>query len=241
MSEEVNGRREALSPQPEGTVDASSPAAQEESGQEALTVGNASKSRKHVLRVFRVKLLCFSLILLLVMAYGVYVLTPKYDYGICPILNLYLQPRNTVDVLVVGTSVAYAGVNTNVLWRQYGLACYDLCSAEIPFWSAYYQLREALRYQKPRLILLDAKAAVYTRDYSLKGRTILSTFGILHPDNRVGAILACQKDLQEALDFVWAYPEIHKNYKGLKWEDFLLPPSNGGRGANWKGHIETTT
>ena len=185
------------------------------------------ENRKRLVRAFRIEIICFALVLALLMGYGVYVLTPKHVYGVCPMLNLYLQPRNTADVLVVGTSVAYSGVNTNVLWREYGLACYNLCSAEIPYWASYYQLREALRYQKPKLILLDAKPAVYSREYSLKGRTIQSTFGILHPVNRIGAILACQKTLQQAMDFVWAYPEVHKNYKALDWEDFRLPPGNG--------------
>ena len=195
------------------------------------------ENRKRLVRAFRIEIICFALVLALLMGYGVYVLTPKHVYGVCPMLNLYLQPRNTADVLVVGTSVAYSGVNTNVLWREYGLACYNLCSAEIPYWASYYQLREALRYQKPKLILLDAKPAVYSREYSLKGRTIQSTFGILHPVNRIGAILACQKTLQQAMDFVWAYPEVHKNYKALAWEDFRLPPGNGGLGSRWKGYI----
>ena len=197
------------------------------------------KSRKRVLAGFGIRTVCFALILFTVLAYGVYVLTPKHEYGICPMLNLYLQPRNTVDVLVIGSSVAYTGVNTNLLWEEYGLACYNLCSAEMPFWSTYYQLREALRYQRPKLILLDAKAAVYTREYSMKARTILSTYGILHPDNRIGAIMACQKTPELAMNFIWAYPEVHKNYKSIKWEDFLLPPTNNGRGSNWKGYIET--
>ncbi len=197
----------------------------------------AVENRKRMLRGFRIETACFALVLFAVMAYGVYVLTPKHVYGVCPMLNLYRQPKNTVDVLVVGTSVAYAGVNTNVLWREYGLACYNLCSAEIPYWSSYYQLREALRCQKPKLILLDAKPVVYSRAYSLKGRTIQSTFGILHPDNRIGAILACQKTLKDAAGFIWAYPEVHKNYKALAWEDFVLPPDNGGLGADWKGYI----
>ena len=70
-------------------------------------------------------------------------------------INMYRLPRNTVDVLTIGSSVAYTGVNTNVLWQEYGLACYNLCAAEQPFWFTYYQLREALRYQRPKVILMD--------------------------------------------------------------------------------------
>ena len=197
------------------------------------------KSRRRVLAGFAVRLVCFTVLLTAILIYGAYVLTPKHEYGICPMMNLYRQPRNSVDVLTIGSSLAYTGVNTNVLWQEYGLACYNLCAAEQPFWFTYYQLREALRYQRPQLILMDAKAAVYTRDYSMRGRTILSSFGIMNPDNRVGAIVASQKNLQKAMGFIWAYPEVHNNYKDVTWQDFVFPPDNQGRGVHWKGYIET--
>ncbi len=187
---------------------------------------------------FGVRAACFIVLTAMLMIYGVYVLTPHHDYGICSMLNLYQQPKNTVDVLVAGSSLAYSGANTNVLWKAYGIASYDLCGAEQPFWSTYYQLKEALRLQRPKLIVLDAKAAVYTRDYSTRSRTILSTFGILSPDNRAGAILACTEP-KNAPDFLLAYPEVHNRYTDVSWADFIFPPTNGGRGNAWKGYIET--
>ena len=197
-----------------------------------------AKSRKKVLAGFAVRILCFSLLIGSLMIYGVYVLTPKHEYGICPMMNLYRQPADTVDVLVAGSSLAYSGCNTNVLWEKYGIACYNLCGAEQPFWSTYYQLREALRFQRPKVIVLDAKAAVYTRDYSTRSRTILSTYGILSPDNRAGAVLSCVEQ-KNALGFLIAYPEVHNNYPGIGWEDFVFPPTNKDRGSTWKGYIET--
>ena len=194
--------------------------------------------RKRMLAGFGVRMSCFIVLMGAVMLYGIYVLTPHHDYGICPMLNLYQQPKNSVDVLVAGSSLAYSGTNTNVLWKAYGISSYDLCGAEQPFWSTYYQLKEALRVQRPKLIVLDAKAAVYTRDYSTRSRTILSTYGILSPDNRAGAVFACAEQ-QNALSLLLAYPEVHNNYAGVGWEDFIIPPTNGDRGNTWKGYIET--
>lgn len=187
---------------------------------------------------FLIRLVCFALLFSVLGSCLVYVLTPKYDYGICSMLNLYFQPRDTVDVLVVGTSLAYAGVNTNVLWEEYGIAAYDLCSAEQPFWVSYYTIREALKTQRPRLIVLDAKPAVYTRDYSKRGRIILSTYGILGPENRFGAILACVEKPQDALSFLLGLPEVHGRYDQLSPQDFIFPPDNAGRSKDWKGYIE---
>ena len=118
----------------------------------------------------------FVRIAVLVLTYATYVLTPKNEYGICSMVNYYQQPKDSIDVLVIGTSMGYAGINTNVLWEEFGIASYILCSAEQPFWISYYTLQEALKTQHPKVILLDAKPAMYNLDYSKRGRTILSTF-----------------------------------------------------------------
>lgn len=197
-----------------------------------------SISRKKQLARFWLRLVCFTVLAVLLLAYTNYIMTPKYDYGICSMVNLYRQPKDTVDVLAVGTSLVYAGINTNVLWAEFGIASYNLCSAEQPFWVSYYTIREALKTQRPKLILLDAKPSVYTRDYSRRGRTVLSTFGIWSLDNRIGAILASVEKPWDALSYILGLPEVHSNYSSLQGNDFLLPPDNGGRGVNWKGYIE---
>ena len=196
-------------------------------------------SRKKKLAAFWLRLVCFAVLTVLILTYAVFVLTPKHDYGICSMMNLYRQPEDSVDVLTVGTSLAYAGINTNVLWEEYGIAAYNLCSAEQPFWVSYYTIKEALKTQHPKVILLDAKPAIYTRDYSKRGRTILSTFGIKGIENRIGAIMACVEKPQDAWGYILGLPEVHSNYERLEANDFVFPPDNGGRGVSWKGYIES--
>ena len=197
------------------------------------------RSRVKKLAGFWIRAVCFSLITVLLLAYANFVFTPKHDYGICSMMTYYRQEEDTIDVLTIGTSLAYAGINTNVLWKEYGIAAYNLCSAEQPFWVSYYVLKEALKTQHPQLILLDAKPAIYTRDYSKRGRTILSTYGIRDPGNRIHAILACVETPQDATSYILGLPEVHSNYKKLEAGDFTFPPDNGGRGDSWKGYIES--
>ena len=198
-----------------------------------------TKNRKATLAGFWIRLVCFVLVAGTILVYASYVLTPKQEYGVCPMTNLYMQPTDTVDVLVIGTSLAYSGCNTNLLWMKYGIASYNLCGAEQPFWETYYQLKEALTLQTPKLIVLDAKAASYTKNYSTRARTIQHTFGIANPISRIEAIYGCQEDPQKAMEFVLAFPQVHYRYTELGWEDFIYPPSNWGRGSSWKGFIET--
>lgn len=181
---------------------------------------------------------CFAVLAALTLGYATYVLTPKYDYGICAMTNLYDQPEGSIDVLVVGTSMCYAGVNTNVLWTEYGIAAYDLCSAEQPFWVSYYALKEAFKTQRPRVVLLDAQPARYQEDYSKPARVVLSTYGMRGIENRIGAIRACVATPGEAADFLLGLPQVHGNYRQLTRVDFAYPPDNGQRGSSWKGYIE---
>ena len=140
-------------------------------------------SRRRENAAFFLRILAFGLIFTLISCAVLYVLTPKYDYGPGSMMNLPLQPRNTIDVLAVGTSTTYAAVNTNVLWANWGFSVYDLASAEQQYWHTYYYLEQALTTQHPKILLLDAKAATYPDDTTRRGRTILSTSRHFEPDS----------------------------------------------------------
>ncbi|MBQ2952739.1 MAG: hypothetical protein IJE07_04220 [Clostridia bacterium] len=193
--------------------------------------------RAKVLAGFWVRLIGFVLALVMLLSYTIYVLTPKHDYGICPIMNFYTLPENSVDVLVIGTSCAYAGVNTNVLWEEHGLAVYNLCGAELPYWVAYSYLEEALKTQQPKVLIIDAKASIYTADYSKRGRTILATSGIRDLSVRLKAIAACVAS-EDFMGYALVFPQLHSYYTKVNAESFIYPPTNGGRGEDWMGYIE---
>ena len=56
-------------------------------------------SRRRENAAFFLRILAFVLIFTLISCAVLYVLTPKYDYGPGSMMNLPLQPRNTIDVL----------------------------------------------------------------------------------------------------------------------------------------------
>ena len=193
-------------------------------------------SRKKQIALFWLRALCFLLILAGVFSYALYVLVPKYDYGLCSMTNLYQQEKNTVDMLVIGTSAAQAGVNTSLLWEEHGIASYNLCSAELPYWASYFYLKEALKTQSPKLLVLDAKPAIYTQTYTRKARVFMSAYGIKSLDNRIGSILASVHP-DNRVKFLFGISELHGNYASVTASDFSYPPDNGGRGSSWKGFI----
>ncbi len=57
------------------------------------------------------------------------ILSFKYIDGIFPMEMFYEQPEDSIDILVLGSSHSFEGINTAVLWDEYGYAAYDLCGS----------------------------------------------------------------------------------------------------------------
>jgi len=93
----------------------------------------------------------------------------KSMHGINQTRAFYKQPRNTIDVLAVGSSHVHCGINTATLWENYGIAAYDFSAAEQPLWTTYFYLQEAYKYQTPQVVVLDVFApARFKDDYHYK-------------------------------------------------------------------------
>ena len=71
-----------------------------------------------------------------------------------------------MDVLVLGSSHAFENINTGTLWDEYGMASYVLGGSRQPSLEyIYYYLKEALKTQRPELIVLEGYMLLYDADY----------------------------------------------------------------------------
>lgn len=67
----------------------------------------------------------------------------------------YAQDENSIDLLIVGSSHAYSSFNID-MFSETGERAYILASNSQTVTQAYYNVQEALRYQKPNKIILEA-------------------------------------------------------------------------------------
>ena len=71
------------------------------------------------------KIICtvsFLLIFIMIMFKVHDVFSYKYSDGIYSLTSFYDLPKDSVDVLVLGSSHAFAGINPAVLWEDQGIA-----------------------------------------------------------------------------------------------------------------------
>ena len=77
----------------------------------------------------------------------------------------YDEPKQTVDVLIVGGSHAMCALSPTEIYRDTGLTAYNLSTWSQPVWVSYHYVREALKYQSPKVVLIDAFGSFYDKSY----------------------------------------------------------------------------
>ncbi len=146
----------------------------------------------------------------------------------------YKQEKNTIDVLCLGSSHTYTNINPAVLWDEYGIASYDMAGSNQPLWNSYYYFKEALKYQKPELAVLDVYRAIETEDYQDSARTAMNTFGLRYSRDYLENVKVSLFPTESYADYLLRFPVYHSRYQKLKERDFKR--YNGdANGSNYKG------
>lgn len=89
------------------------------------------------------------------------ILVPKFLYGTTwattsTYTGFYEMEENTVDVLFLGSSHMASGLSPQKLYDDYGITSYNLGCERQNLITSYYWLKEALRCQSPKAVVLDS-------------------------------------------------------------------------------------
>lgn len=181
------------------------------------------------------KNLCRAVIVIVAMALTYMIcsriLLLKSEDGIEQMQSLYLQEDQTVDALLLGSSHIYCDVNTGILWDEYGISAFDLGGAEQPYWNNYYFLKEALKTQTPKVIVLDVTIpGIRSVDYQPEVWSVTNLYGMNWNRNRIEATrVSVPKSSFNRL--MVPMNTMHTRYKELTKDDFV----DSNRSINYKG------
>lgn len=144
--------------------------------------------------------------------------------------GFYSEPKNSVDVLIVGSSHVNNGYAPALLWGEYGISAYNVYSWSQPMWISYHYIREALRTQKPRAIVLEMFGMTYGHSYimpeEIDRTSYANSFNIdetLNYYEMLGTVKRCGLDLRKPADFL-NLPRYHTRWKNLSARMFTYDP-----------------
>lgn len=157
--------------------------------------------------------------------------------------GFYDEPDNTIDVLFLGDSNIYRSISPIVLWDLYGISSYVYGSPGQNSYISYYFLRDALKTQKPKTVVLNvdtlfsktkiksgslAKGFDDMENLRLKAEVILNNDIDAPITEKVAYIFKVfryhdrYKELNSD-DFTYAYKKIHNSFKGLAVSTEIKP------------------
>lgn len=122
----------------------------------------------------------------------------RTDYGAMwkPYLS---QEKNSLDYLYLGSSYAYCDVDPQAVYDETGLNGFVMAGPEQTLSQTYWYLKEALRTQKPRLVILEGTALQFNE---YQNYTQINVGYMPQGINRLGAIFtASEPELRLGLCF----------------------------------------
>lgn len=109
------------------------------------------------------KSIAFIMILVLVLVGANGILMPKtyINNSVWPSTSKFNQfydmDKDSVDVLFIGSSVVANAFSPQEIYDSYGIRSYNLASQQQSVFFNYYWLKEALKYQSPKVVVMDTK------------------------------------------------------------------------------------
>ena len=137
-----------------------------------------------------------------------------------PISKFYDEPQNSLDVIYIGSSNAYKHFNTVLAYDLYGFATGMLSTDNQMLVMAKYMIKEARKYQKPSVYVIDiAKIADDLSDFT-EGDIRKTLDSMKFSKNRIEAIneaLSYRKDVTERdyTNFYFSFLMYHNRMKNF--------------------------
>ena len=75
-----------------------------------------------------------------------------------------LEQKDSLDVVYMGASEVYSDLAPGYAYQKYGYTSYLYASQASSIMSCKYQLKELLKKQNPKLIVIELNSAVYASD-----------------------------------------------------------------------------
>ena len=151
------------------------------------------------------------------------------------VADFYNEAKDSLDVLIFGTSTTSNGVQPAILWNQQKITAYNLSTEQQYSIAAYYLLKESLKYQHPKVVILNARWVTTPDSPDQSGNFFddENTNGIAHltldymklskTKLQAASDLASHSDTHSALEYIFPFILYHSrnNITSNDFESFL--------------------
>lgn len=181
---------------------------------------------------FAVRAVCFLLIFAVCFSVYCRLVTPKFFTDIAwptttTYAGFYDMEKNSVDVLFLGSSHGVTTFLPQELYNQYGITSYNLSCEQQGMVTSYYWLKEALRYQSPKVVVLECYFCFpYMVDEPLNSEESYTRkaldFMKWSPVKREAVRTICEIDeKQDVWNYYFPNARYHTRWENLDRNDYI--------------------
>ena len=131
----------------------------------------------------------------------------------------YYQEKYSHDVIFLGDCEAYSSYSPMVLYSEYGITSYVRGNSQQLIGQSYYILRESLKYEKPKIVVLSVGAMRYPKQVREEyNRLLLDDMKLSY--EKLMLINDFKLENESLLSYLFSLLRYHNRIFDLKKEDF---------------------
>jgi hypothetical protein len=123
-----------------------------------------------------------------------------------------LTRKAPVDVVMIGNSHLYTGLNPEHLSNALGATCFILASPGTTMTDAYFTLKEAVKVKKPKMVILETFTLYDYESHELKAGALSDQFKSFAARKDVGQKLASMPVLFQSDNYLPAWSNTIRNH-----------------------------
>lgn len=185
-----------------------------------------------------IKIVSFLIILLVLVNQAGKAVIPKwYDEwnNTAVIDDFYSQPKNTIDVLAVGSSQVIKGFSALELYRNYGISAYALGTEQQSIQASYTWMKESLKTQKNQKVILFETKMLFEDTPEEQNRKSFDNmkFSLNKLQAIVNQTIIEEKSFTNFIGYLFPLTRFHSRWNDLEYIDFT---KQGDRVPNYRGY-----
>lgn len=128
-------------------------------------------------------------------------------------------PKNSVDILFLGSSQSFCSINPLILWKEEGISAYSLGSSAQDIYATKAYLEEALQSQKPKLVFLEVRNLVMLEKAEERWNRVAYD-NLPFSFHKLSNIRASMQKEESFISYIFPVLRFHDRWKELNQSDF---------------------
>ncbi|MCI9105642.1 MAG: SGNH/GDSL hydrolase family protein [Lachnospiraceae bacterium] len=148
-------------------------------------------------------------------------LTPKYMGTVIEgnFTEEYYRDSTRHELLILGNCESYENISPMKLWEEYGITSYIRGNSNQLISQSYYLLREALRYEQPKVVLLNIQAMTVAEQSSEEYNRMVFD-GMKWSKDKLEGILNSKREEESLAEYLFPILRYHSRWSELSGDDF---------------------